>query len=178
MNYTTARLQRNSALILTLLTEILDTRCIYTNTKVLRLGTGLVPVGGIKNLPKSLLCAILISVIHYQVMDTKVGKREFDTGANRNADEEKLNYRGFYSPVVMKRFAEYMHEHRKLEDGTLRDADNWKKGIPKQSYMESMWRHFMDAYMEHEGYKSREGMEKALCGIIFNAQGYLHELLK
>ena len=105
-------------------------------------------------------------------------KREFSTGANRNESTDKLDFEGFLSPLVLKRFAEYMHEHRKLEDGTLRASDNWKKGIPKKEYMKSGWRHFHDWYMEDNGYQSREGLEKALCGLMFNTMGYLHEILK
>lgn len=104
--------------------------------------------------------------------------RIFKSGANRNSDDGKLDYEGFLSSIVLKRYAEYMHEHRHLENGNLRQADNWKKGIPKEEYMKSLWRHFMDVYLEHDGHNSREGIEKALCGIIFNASGYLYEILK
>jgi hypothetical protein len=104
--------------------------------------------------------------------------RLFKTGANRNSEEGKLDYEGFYSPIVVKRFAEYMQKHRILEDGTLRDSDNWQKGMPIDTYMKSGFRHFMDWWLEHRGQESRDGLEDALCGVIFNAQGYLYEILK
>jgi hypothetical protein len=36
----------------------------------------------------------------------------------------------------------------------------------------------MDLWMEHRGYPSREGIEDALCALLFNIQGYLFEVLK
>jgi hypothetical protein len=35
----------------------------------------------------------------------------------------------------------------------------------------------MDWWMEHRGYSSREGVEEALCALMFNVMGYLHEIL-
>ena len=104
--------------------------------------------------------------------------RKFETGATRDTDVDKLDYEGFLSPIVLQRYAQYMNKHRKQSDGALRDADNWQKGIPKEAYMKSMWRHFMDVWSEHRGLKSRDGMEEALCAIIFNCMGYLFEILK
>lgn len=105
-------------------------------------------------------------------------KRTFETGANRNSDEGKFDYEGFLSPLVLERFAQYMHKHRFLEDGTMRDADNWQLGIPKNAYMSSAWRHFFDWWKQHRGYKSQEELEESVCALIFNASGYLHELRK
>jgi hypothetical protein len=111
--------------------------------------------------------------------------RKFATGATRNLDTNKLDYDGFFCPLVMKRFSEYMHSHRQQADGTLRDADNWQNGIPFNVYIKSLFRHFMDLRLIHKGSKaiSPEDQheitaEEALCAILFNAQGYLHELLK
>jgi hypothetical protein len=103
--------------------------------------------------------------------------RTFKTGATRDTDESKFDYEGFYSPLVMQRFAEYMNKHRKQSNGELRDSDNWQKGIPKDAYMKSAYRHFMDWWMFHRGYEGRDDMEEALCALIFNAQGYLFEIL-
>jgi hypothetical protein len=104
--------------------------------------------------------------------------RQFDTGATRDTDIGKYDYEGFYSPLVVKRFGQYMDKHRKQADGKLRDSDNWQKGIPKDAYIKSAWRHFLDWWMEHRGYRSREGIEDALCALLFNIQGYLFEILK
>ncbi|MCK5625051.1 hypothetical protein KAI04_04365 [Candidatus Pacearchaeota archaeon] len=104
--------------------------------------------------------------------------RKFDTGATRDTDSDKHDYEGYLSPIVLKRFGEYMTKHRVQSDGNLRDSDNWQKGIPKDAYMKSGWRHFMDWWSEHRGIKTKEGIEEALCAILFNIQGYLHEYLK
>lgn len=104
--------------------------------------------------------------------------REFKTGAIRNDEIDKLDYEGSFSPLVLKKYAEYIHKHKKQSNGKLRSADNWQKGMPLDTYMKSGWRHFMDWWLEHRGNKSREGITDALCGLLFNVQGYLHELLK
>lgn len=104
--------------------------------------------------------------------------REFTTGATRNNDTDKFDYEGFISPLVLERYAAYMHKHRLQADGNLRDSDNWQKGIPLEAYVKSGWRHFMDWWKEHRGLPTSEGLEEALCALLFNVQGYLHETLK
>ena|ERR1700683_2355163 len=106
--------------------------------------------------------------------------REFDTGATRDEDDDKWDFEGFLSPLVLSRFAEYMHTHRIQADGSLRASDNWQKGIPLDAYMKSMFRHFMDVWGEHRwpGDCVSPDIEEALCALLFNVQGYLHELLK
>lgn len=104
--------------------------------------------------------------------------RSFESGATRDTDAGKLDYEGFYSPLVVERFAEYMNANRVQSDGSLRSSDNWQKGIPLDAYMKSLWRHFMDAWKLHRGLKARSDMEEALCAVIFNAQGYLFEILR
>jgi hypothetical protein len=104
--------------------------------------------------------------------------RVFETGATRGTEEGKLDYEGFLSPIVLQRYAEFLHEHRYQADGKLRASDNWQKGMPKDVYVKSLWRHFQEACLLHRGYRSNEDMEHALCGIIFNSMGYLFEVLK
>jgi hypothetical protein len=104
--------------------------------------------------------------------------RAFDTGATRDTDEGKPDYEGFLSPLVIVRYGEYMMKHQVQADGAIRTSDNWQKGIPKSAYAKSLWRHFLDWWSEHRGIPSRDGIEEALCAIIFNASGYLYELLK
>lgn len=104
--------------------------------------------------------------------------RKFDTGAVRDTDVNKYDYEGFYSPLVVERFAEYVHKHRIQSDGSLRSSDNWQKGIPKDVYIKSAWRHFLDWWKQHRGYKGQDELEDSICALIFNAQGYLFELLK
>lgn len=111
--------------------------------------------------------------------------REFKTGATRNSSDHKFDYEGFICPNAMTAFAEYMHKHRKQADGTLRDGDNWQKGIPKKQYVKSLVRHVLDLWSVWRGYNRKcpdDGhdlhMPELLCAIIFNAQGLLHEILK
>lgn len=104
--------------------------------------------------------------------------RKFDTGATRDADSDKLDFEGFLSPLALERFAQYMHKHRRQSDGNLRDSDNWQKGIPLNAYMKSNWRHFFDLWKLHRGYPTVSDLEETLCAILFNTQGYLHEILK
>ena len=87
------------------------------------------------------------------------------------------------SPIVMERFCEYMNKHRLQPDGSIRSSDNWQKGIPTATYMKGLWRHFMHLWTRHRGYVVQDpmataDMEEDLCSVIFNAQGYLFELLK
>lgn len=106
--------------------------------------------------------------------------RQFETGATRDTDEGKYDYEGFYHPLVIERYAQYMNKHRKQSDGKLRDSDNWQKGIPLNAYMKSKMRHDMDLWFHHRGLsnKSRDTLEECLCAILFNVQGYLFEILK
>lgn len=109
--------------------------------------------------------------------------REFKSGANRNNDEGKLDYEGFNSPVVDWYYAQYMHGHRKLETGELRDSDNWQKGFPLEQIYKSLARHYKDYHLTTRGYDVIENGEvhdikDILCGIIFNSKAHLHELLK
>src|SRR3990167_4084265 len=51
--------------------------------------------------------------------------RTFNSGATRDTLEGKLEFARFMSPIVLKRFSEYMNLHRKQTDGNLREPDNW-----------------------------------------------------
>lgn len=104
--------------------------------------------------------------------------RQYESGATRDTDTDKLDYEGFLSPLVLEEYARYMHKHRIQADGNLRDSDNWQKGIPKEDYMKSMWRHFMDVFKNHRGVPADEDIKTALCAVLFNASGYLHEAMK
>lgn len=113
--------------------------------------------------------------------------RKFESGATRDTAEDKYDLEGFLSPLVLDRFAEYMHKNRLQSDGSLRDSDNWQKGIPLPAYMKSKFRHDQDMWKLHRGYpaiRMEKGelvevdMEEAICGVLFNAMGYLHEVLK
>lgn len=103
--------------------------------------------------------------------------REFESGASRDTESGKLDYEAFLSPIVLKRYAEFMHKNRKLADGTLRDGDNWQRGIPQNVYIKSLLRHFMDLWMCHR-HGTPGDIEEVLCAILFNTFGYLFEELK
>ena len=110
--------------------------------------------------------------------------REWDSGGKRDTDEGKLDYDGFLSPVVLKRFAQYMQKHRTMRDGSIRDSDNWKAGFGDfrehaETCMKSMFRHFMCVWGIHRCDEDETGdLEEALCGVMFNAMAWLHRLLK
>lgn len=104
--------------------------------------------------------------------------RTFETGATRDSLTGKPSYKGFMSPLVVKRFGEYMLEHQIQSDGALREPDNWKKGIPVDAYMDSILRHVVGLWLIHEGHDDWELVEDTLCALIFNISGYLHEVLK
>ncbi len=106
--------------------------------------------------------------------------RQFATGATRDTTSDKLEYAGFLHPIVLHRFAQYMHQHRIQSDGSLRASDNWQKGIPIDVYEQSLMRHFIDVWLHLRGYGklATSGYEDALCGLFFNTQGLLFEELK
>jgi hypothetical protein len=85
---------------------------------------------------------------------------------------------------VTREFGRYMHEHRVQADGVIRDSDNWQKGIPKDAYVKSLVRHVEDVKLIHRGYPATDfttgadvSMKDALCAVLFNVQGLLHEIL-
>lgn len=110
--------------------------------------------------------------------------RTFDTGATRDVDVGKLDYEGFLSPIVLERYAQYLHKHRIQSDGNLRDADNWQKGIPIKQYMKSKVRHLVFSWLLHRGFPAiddkgnKVDLEESLCAELFNTMGYLLEILK
>jgi len=111
--------------------------------------------------------------------------RNFNTGATRDEDKTKNDYEGFLHPSVIERYGDYMTKHRIQADGQLRDSDNWQRGIPKEAYIKSAWRHFLDVWFIHRGYKRWDKqrneeitIDEALCALLFNIMGYLFEILK
>lgn len=111
--------------------------------------------------------------------------RTFDGGATRDNDDGKFDFEGFEHPLVFEAFGRYMHHHRKQADGNLRASDNWQHGIPKDAYIKSLFRHFIDLWFLHRGierYDRDDGhaltVEEVCCAIRFNVNGYLFEDLK
>lgn len=108
--------------------------------------------------------------------------REFDTGAVRDTSEGKLSYVKGLSPIVLRRYLQYLDVHKTQADGNIRTFDNWKRGISKEVYLDSLVRHTMDVWLLCDGFTAEDNhglviIENALCGIIFNSTGMLHELL-
>lgn len=111
--------------------------------------------------------------------------RSFDTGATRDSEDGKLDFEGCLSPLTLTRYAQYLNSHRKQADGKIRASDNWQKGIPKDVYVKSAFRHFMDFWSINRGnsaFDSKDGHEisiqEAACAVLFNIMGYLHEDIK
>jgi hypothetical protein len=96
--------------------------------------------------------------------------------ATRNSSEDKFDYEGFLSPLVLERYAEYMHKHKKREDGSYRASDNWQNGLPPHKTVKSLIRHMM-ALWKMNRFNDYE-MEEELCGVIFNAMSMLNEIVK
>lgn len=108
----------------------------------------------------------------------------FSTGATRSSSEGKLNYEGFLSPRVLKRFCEYMHKHRVQADGQVREDDNWQKGMSRRRYRESLTRHLFENWLVWRGEpivpagpRDPQDEQELLCALLFNVQGLLHELV-
>lgn len=99
--------------------------------------------------------------------------RVFESGATRDNDTEKIDFEGFLSPLALEAFAQYMHKNRIQADGSMRDSDNWQKGMPKSVYVKSMWRHFFAVW---KNYRQDKSCTEDLCALFFNVQGLLHVL--
>lgn len=111
--------------------------------------------------------------------------RKFATGATRDTAQKKLDPDGFLSPLVIERYSQYLDANRLQSDGSLRDSDNWQKGIPQDVYRKSAWRHFLEWWKLARGWIDpsadqdavNEQIEVAVCGLLFNVMGWLHERL-
>lgn len=114
--------------------------------------------------------------------------RKFETGATRDSDVGKYDYEAFFHPVVIEAVGRYMHKHRIQPDGSLRDGDNWQNGFGDNHCdvcIKSLWRHFLDFWYLHRGYKridSKTGeevtQEEAGCAMLFNIMAYLWKILE
>ena len=109
--------------------------------------------------------------------------RTFSSGATRDTNQGKLDYMKALSPIVLRRYVQYLDKHRLQSDGSYRDFDNWKKGIPEKAYISGGGRHFMDTWLLTENYATEDNhgpveIEDAICAQLFNLMGRLHEMLK
>jgi len=104
--------------------------------------------------------------------------RTATSGATRDLNDEKLVYDKFQHPMVVKAFARYMHGKRSMPDGK-RPGDNWWKGFPRLWLLESMHRHYVDVWLHLTGFgrEAEEPLLTALCGLFFNVQALMLEVI-
>lgn len=94
----------------------------------------------------------------------------FETGAIRDVQDGKEDYVETISYTAFKRYSQYM-TGKKARYG----AGNFKKGIPIESYEQSLMRH-VQKYMENkyeDGVCEKE--DDHLSAMIFNIFGIMHE---
>jgi hypothetical protein len=107
---------------------------------------------------------------------------EFESGATRSDDGDRFDVEGFLSPIVLERFCEYMHKNRLRSDGTLRDGDDWQKGIPPIRYVQAALRHMLHLWTRWRGFEPKDAsaaasLEEDCCAVLFNVMGLLHHIL-
>lgn len=103
---------------------------------------------------------------------------KYEGGGLRSSDE-KPDYEAMLSPLAMEAYAEYMFMNSFLEDGSRRDEDNWQAGVPLARWLKSLFRHCFTLHKLHRSNLCLKlHVVVAVCAILFNAFGYLHEYLK
>lgn len=117
----------------------------------------------------------------------------FGSGATRSSDAGKIDYDGFLSPLALEAYGAYMLKHQVQADGSVRESDNWQKGMPlvgKGSYAKAGLRHALELWGLTRGHVSarlrsempnaslREMVLETACACFFNVQGFLHECVK
>ena len=131
--------------------------------------------------------AVVLFEVKQSQKEISVGEskqiRTFDSGATRDTVDGKLDYVKALCPLVLRRYVQYLDKHRLQPNGSMRDFDNWKKGIPRETYHSSKGRHFFADWLLEEGYEVSDNHgpvdeEDALCGELFNTMGKLREVLK
>jgi len=110
----------------------------------------------------------------YSDTEATTQDRVFDTGAARSSVEGKVDLEGCLSPLALMEYGKYMLA---AEMGGERVSDNWQLGVPLDSYMKSMFRHFHAVWLKHRGHQKGDIITD-LMAMWFNVQGYAHEVLK
>lgn len=109
----------------------------------------------------------------------------FTGGAMRSNGAARIDPLGYISPKAMQVYYDYMLRNQQLPDGRRRRSDNWKAGMPVPRYATSLLRHTHDFHtqwddLKHgsapDDYATLQLMREALCGLVFNAMGMLHEM--
>lgn len=111
--------------------------------------------------------------------------RKLGQGALRNLSDNKYAYERFFDPEVLHTYAAYMHKHRRIKGGAVREPDNWKLGITESAWIDSLIRHTMDLWRLKHGYTVIDPdtgkpttAKDLLCAILFNTMGLLYEQVK
>lgn len=108
---------------------------------------------------------------------------KYSSEAYRSSNRGRPNYFGCISAWTLKFFGRYMAKHQVMADGTLRDAHNWKQGMPPDRYAESLSRHYVELsevwdriflYDERTD-ENIAALEEAMGGVMFNICGLIHE---
>jgi hypothetical protein len=95
---------------------------------------------------------------------------KFDTGAIRDTQEGKVDFIETISWTAFNRYAKYM-TGKKTKYGT----GNFKKGIPIESYEQSLLRHVHKYLVNKYERGDEEIAEDHLSAIVFNVFGIMHE---
>lgn len=101
---------------------------------------------------------------------TKAQIRKFASGAIRDNDENKEDYIETISWTAFKRYAQYMTS-KKSKYG----SGNFKKGIPIESYEQSLVRHLQKYLVNKYEDGNLEKEEDHLSAMVFNIFGIMHE---
>lgn len=97
-------------------------------------------------------------------------KTVFSTGAVRDTNSSKEDYIESISWLTLRRFAQYMSSK-----AAVYGRGNWAKGIPIDSYEQSLLRH-IQKYLANKYYDAGlEPEEDHLAAALFNLQGIIHE---
>ena len=107
----------------------------------------------------------------------------FEGGATRSDTSARNDPEGYMSAIAIERYCEYMTKHRVQADGSIRDSDNWQKGMPYNRALKGLWRHMMHLWIRFRGFNPSDkyaaaDSEEDLCAIFFNTQVMLHQLVK
>jgi hypothetical protein len=120
-----------------------------------------------------------------ELTEMRTAIRTFETGATRNPLGDKIQWigpQGLLSIPALREFGSYMRRHRRQEDGSLRDYNNWRLngGIPQAVSVDSLGRHVLDVADLSEGRTVLDEngntvtMIDACCAVIFNAFSILN----
>ena len=98
------------------------------------------------------------------MVKTKI--RTLKSGAVRDTDNGKFEYLGFMHPLNDYSFAKYMHKHRKMADGSMRDSNDWWAGFGLNICIQSLSRHMEDLKLLYSGFFVYENREDGIAERI------------